>query len=206
MLTLYLGTPASCSLATHIALEEANAAYQTVKLDLSAGDQRNDKYLALNPKGRVPTLATERGVLTETPALLFYVAQMHPASRLAPLYHPYAMAELQAFNSYLCSTVHVAHAHGFRGARWSDDPSAIASMKAKVARNMSDCFALIEEKMLKGPWVLGDGYSVADPYLFTVALWLEGDGVDPQRFAKVHDHMTRMKARPAVQRVMASYN
>jgi glutathione S-transferase len=118
MLRLYFAT-GTCALATHIALEEAGAAYEAVRLDFAAQGQRTPEYLALNPKGRVPALVTESGTLTETPALLVYVAQSFPAAELAPLADPFALAQAQEFNSYLCSTVHVAHAHGRRGARWA---------------------------------------------------------------------------------------
>src|SRR5690242_16010448 len=115
--------PRTCALASHIALEEAGAPYEAVRLDFDRNEQRQEAYLAINPKGRVPALATERGILTETPAILAFVAQSFPAARLAPLDDPFAFARLQAFNSYLCSTVHVAHAHRRRGARWADDPA-----------------------------------------------------------------------------------
>lgn len=203
MLTLYFA-PGTCALASHIALEEAGADFAPVRVDFAAQDQRKPEYLAVNPKGRVPTLVTSRGVLTETPAILAYVAQSFPQAGLAPLGDAYAFAEMQAFNSYLCSTVHVAHAHKRRGARWADDPAAHVSMTAKVTQNMSDCFDLIETRMLKGPWVMGEAYTVADPYLFTIAGWLEGDGVDVARFPKVADHVRRMRERPAVQRALAT--
>ncbi|MBE0691915.1 MAG: glutathione S-transferase family protein [Aquamicrobium sp.] len=203
MLTFFY-TPNTCSLASHIALEEAGAAYEARRVDFSSGEQRSPAYLAVNPKGRVPALATPRGVLTETPAILAFVAQSFPASKLAPLDDPFAFAELQAFNSYLCSTVHVAHAHGRRGSRWVDDADAIAAMQKKVPETMAACFELIENGMLRGPWVMGETYSVADPYLFTIAGWLEGDGVDIARFPHVHDHRKRMTERPAVARAMAA--
>ena len=111
---------------------------------------------------------------------------------------------MQAFNSYLCSTVHVNHAHKLRGARWSDDVAAHESMRRKVAENMTDCAALIEASMFKGPWVMGVNYSVADPYLYTVGQWLEGDGVDTSQFTKLLDHRQRMRDRPAVQRAEAA--
>ena len=123
MLTLYYATN-TCALASHIALEEAGAAYETRWVDFGAAEQTKPEYLAINPKGRVPALVTERGVLTETPAILAYIAQSYPEARLAPLDDPFAFAELQAFMSYLCSTVHVAHAHRARGYRWADDPTA----------------------------------------------------------------------------------
>jgi glutathione S-transferase len=147
---------------------------------------------------------TPRGVLTETPAILAFIAQSFPEARLAPLDDPFAFAEVQAFNSYLCSTVHVNHAHRVRGARWADDADAIAAMQRKVQENMTACFELIEERMLRGPWVMGEAYSVADPYLFTIARWLPGDDVDIARFPGVRGHYARMEARPAVQRALAA--
>jgi glutathione S-transferase len=196
-------TPHTCALAAHIALEEAGADYALVKIDFKTSEQRSDTYLAINPKGRVPALITEKGILTETPALLAFVAQSFPKAKLAPLADPFAFAEMQAFNSYLCSTVHVAHAHGLRGYRWADEPSAIAEMKRKVPDSLSACYEPIEKDYLKAPWVMGDSYTVADGYLFTIAQWLEDDGVDPKRFPRILEHRQRVAKRPAVQRALA---
>ncbi len=204
MLKLFY-SPNTCALASHIALQEAGADYEAVRLDFRANEQRKPEYLAINPKGRVPALATDRGILTETPAILAFIAQSFPKARLAPLDDPFAFARAQAFNSYLCSTVHVAHAHRLRGPRWVDagDAAAIAAMQKKVPQSVGECFELIEREMFAGPWVMGDGYTICDPYLFTVARWLEGDGVDSARFPKVRDHRQRMSERPAVTTVLA---
>ena len=193
----------SCSLASAIALEEAGAAYELVVMDTKIGDQRKPEYLAINPKGRVPALVTDRGILTETPAILAFIAQSYPAARLAPLDDAYAFARAQAFNSYLCSTVHVAHAHKHRGHRWTDDVAAQAAMTAAVPKNEIACFQLIEDEMLAGPWVLGEAYSICDAYLFTLTGWLEGDGVDRRQFPKVAALYDRVAARPAVRKVLA---
>ena len=152
----------------------------------------------------MPALVTEHGALTETPAILAYIAQTHAAARLAPLDDPFAFADLQAFMSYLCATVHVAHAHRARGYRWADDPAAHEAMKRKVPQSVGACFDLIERKMLRGPWVMGDAYTVADPYLFTIARWMEVDSVDPAAVPRVLDHRDRMAERPAVQRALKS--
>lgn len=192
----------TCALASHIALEEAGAQYETARLDLRAGDQRKPAYLAINPKGRVPTLVTDRGVLTETPAILAFIAQRFPAAKLAPLDDPFAFAQVQAFNSYLCATLHVAHAHGPRGERWTDDPAALEALKRKVPQTVGECFALIEREMVRGPWVMGGAYTICDPYLFTLAGWMKGDGVDPARFPAIQDHGRRMAERPAVKRAL----
>jgi glutathione S-transferase len=203
MLTLYYA-PHSCALASHIALEHTGAEYATVRVDFARTEQRSPEYLRLNPKGRVPALVTDRGILTETPAILLFLCQSFPDAGLAPLDDPFALAQMNAFNSYLCATVHVAHAHRMRGHRWVDDPSAIAAMQRKVPQSVGDCFELIERELLQGPWVQGERYTVADGYLFTLAEWLEADGVDPQRFPKVADHRLRMSQHPVVAKVVAS--
>jgi glutathione S-transferase len=201
MLTFYYA-PGSCAMASHIALEEAGAAYDAVRMDLRAGDQRKPEYLSINPKGRVPALATDRGILTETPAILAFVAQTHPAARLAPFDDAFEFGRVQAFNSYLCSTVHVAHAHRMRAYRWADDAAAIAEMQRKTPQNVGECFDLIEREMFEGPWVTGERFTICDPYLFTLAGWIEGDGVDPARFPQIQAHQRRMKQRPAVKKVL----
>jgi glutathione S-transferase len=195
--------PATCALASHIALEEAGAEFVAIRLDFGADEQRKPDYLAINPKGRVPALVTDRGILTENPAILAFIAHSYPAANLAPLHDPFAFAQVQSFNSYLCATVHVAHAHRRRGYRWADSPASFEDMKRKVPETVGGCFDLIERKMFKGPWVMGEAYSICDPYLFTIAEWLESDGVDPTRFPKVHDHRRRMAERPAVKRAKA---
>ena len=202
MLKLYYA-PGTCALATHIALEEAGAPYEAVRVDFAGQAQRSAEYLAINPKGRVPALVTEHGTLTETPSLLCFVAQRFPGAELAPLADPFALGQIQEFNSYLCSTVHVAHAHGRRAARWADDAAAIEAMKRKVPATMTDCFDLIEHKLLKGPWVMGERYTICDPYLFTIGIWIEGDGVDTAKLPGVMEHRRRMLARPAVQKAVA---
>ena len=203
MLTLYYA-PHTCALASHIALEQVGADYKTVRVDFSRQEQRQPAYLAVNPKARVPALATERGILTETPAILIYISQLYPKAQLAPLEDPFALAQAQAFNSYLCATLHVAHAHRMRGYRWADDEAAIKAMQAKVPQSVGDCYALIERDMLTGPFVLGEKMSVCDFYLFTLAQWIEADRVDTGLLPKVLDHRRRMSEQPAVKRAIAA--
>ena len=202
MLKLYYA-PGTCALASHIALEEAGAAYDTVRLNFKNEDQKKPEYLKINPKARVPSLVTDRGIITETPAILIYIAQTHPAAKLAPLDDPYALAKVQAFNSYLCSTVHVAHAHRMRGARWADDPAAHEALKKKVPQTVGECFALIEREIFEGPWMMGKDYTVCDGYLYTLTQWLSADGVDVNKTPKIADHFRRVGERPAVQRALA---
>lgn len=202
MLKLFF-SKGSCAVASRIALEDAGAPYELVKVDLAAGEQRSPDYLKINPKGRVPALVTEQGVLTETPAILVYIAQTFPAARLAPLDDPFEFARLQAFNSYIASTVHINHAHGRRGARWADQQSSFEDMKAKVPETMMASMRMIELDYFEGPWVMGEQYTVADAYLHTISNWLEGDGVDIRDLPIIRDHHERMSERPSVQRALA---
>ncbi len=205
MLKLFYA-PGTCALASHIVLEEVEATYEPVRVDFSNKDQQKPEFLEVNPKGRVPALVTDRGILTETPAILVFICQNANRPELALLDDPFGFAQVQSFNSYLCSTLHVAHAHRMRGHRWvdADDAHSIAAMQRKVPETVGACFDLIEHDILKGPWVMGDAYTVCDPYLFTVARWLEGDGVDPKRIPKVVDHRQRVSERAAVKRALAA--
>ena len=90
-----------------------------------------------------------------------------------------------------------------RGHRWADDPAAIAEMQRKVPETVAASYDLIEREMLKGPWVMGNSYTICDPYLFTLAQWLEDDGVDPSRIPKVIQHRSRMSERPGVRKAIA---
>lgn len=201
MFKLYFA-PQTCALASHIALIDAGAPHEAVFVSFKQNEQRAPEYLAINPKARVPSLVTDRGVLTETPAILAFIAQAHPQAKLAPT-DPFAFAEAQAFNSYICSSLHVAHAHRMRGSRWADEAASFEDMKRKVPQTVAECFSLVERTLFKGPWVLGESYSICDPYLFTVARWMEADGVDPMKFPSVAGHRQRMSERPSVRQALA---
>src|SRR5207253_7285176 len=108
---------------------------------------------------------------TETRAILAYISSIAPSCDLTLSDDPFLVAKASSFNSYLCSTVHVAHSHRMRGSRWADEPSSFEDMKRKVPRTMAECFELIEQRMFEGPWVHGTQYSISDPYLFAIARW-----------------------------------
>jgi glutathione S-transferase len=201
MLRLYY-SPNSCALASHILLEEVNSDYSVVEVDFKADEQKKSDYLAINPKGRVPALVTEEGVLTETPAILLYIAQKYPQKKMIPFQDIFKLARIQEFNSYLCSTVHVAHAHRSRGSRWADDPVAIVDMTSKVTETVGACFRWLDTNMAVGPWVLGEDYSICDPYLFTITRWLKGDGIDRKTLPAINKHYLRMRDRLAVKNII----
>jgi glutathione S-transferase len=203
MMKLYY-TPDTCALASHITLIEASADYALERISFKREEQRKPDYLKINPKARVPALVTEEGVLTETPAILVYIAQKFPEKNLALMNEPFAFAEVQAFNSYLCSSAHIAHAHRMRGYRWVDanDTRSIEAMKKKVPESVGACYELVERELFKDPWVMGERFTICDPYLFTLVQWLEGDGVDIARLPRLKEFRERMSKRPSVQRAI----
>jgi len=204
MLKLYFAK-GSCSLASHVALEEAGATYMLERVDLGSGDQRKPDYLKLNPKGRVPALLTDKGVLTENPAILAYVAQAFPQAGLAANGDSYAFAQMQAFNSFLATSVHVAFAHDKRPQRYADGEAAAQAMRAKAPAALAEYFGLIQERFADGrPFVMGDQYTVADPYLFVFERWLKGDLGRLADYPAVAAHHARIAERPAVRAALAA--
>jgi len=203
-ITLYT-SGASIGLVSHFALEESGLPFKIVPMDFANKDQSSAEYLRINPKARVPSLVVDQGIITETPAILTYIAQIAPQSSLALPSDPFEYAQIQSFNAYLCSTTHVAHAHKLRGRRWVDNEAAIEALTANVPNTMAESFTMIEENMLQGPWVHGDRFTISDPYLYRIASWAESDGVDINRFPALKAHRERMAERDSVKTVEAFY-
>lgn len=200
MLKLYYA-PGTISIAVAITLNEAGLPYTPAKIDFKTAEQSAPDYLAVNPKGRVPALVLEDGtVLTETGALLEYIAALAPNAALVPT-DPHDAAHMRSTMYYLASTMHVAHAHKMRGSRWADQQSSYDDMAAKVPQTMAACAAHIEANCLRGNFVLGDRFSIADPYLFIVCNWLAGDGVNVSLYPRITAFMENMESRAAVKSI-----
>ncbi len=202
MLKLYYFT-GSIARSVFIALHEVGAEFESQALNPKNGDQRSPDYLAINPKGRVPALVTEHGILTENAAILEYIARRFPQAQLAPLDDAWALAQLQAFNGYLASTLHVNHAHRLRGPRWADLQSSYDDMYQKVPQTMGESMQYIEDNYLSGDWVMGDQFTIADAYFHAVCYWLTMDEIDIQAYPKAAAHFARMSARESVQKTLA---
>jgi glutathione S-transferase len=192
--------PRTISIAAAITLEESGLEYQTQMLDFSKGEQQGAAYIGINPKGRVPALVIGDMILTETGAILEYIATQVPG--LMPD-DPLAAAHARSVMYYLASTMHVNHAHKLRGSRWADSAESWADMTAKVPETMTASAAHIEAKCLAGPYILGDRFCVADAYLFQVCTWLEGDGVDTAQFPNIERLIDSMQGRASVQTLRA---
>ena len=194
--------PKTISIAAVLALHEAGVDFEAVKVDFSKAEQAGPHYHAINPKGRVPALVTDQGVVTETGAILEYIAALAPEAGLVPA-DALQAARMREAMYYLASTAHVNHAHKMRGARWATQETSFADMAAKVPETMTASAAYLENKVLAGPFVLGERISLADVYLYVVCTWLPGDQVDMTAFPKLTAFVAAMEARPSVAKARA---
>ena len=199
--TLYYA-PGACSLAAHIALEEAGAPFETVRLDLSKGDQRDPEYLAINERGRVPALWEDGWLLTENQAILRHIARMHPEAALWPA-DPREQAIADEWMAWLATNHHVAFAQALRPERFADDESGYPAIRARGRETFGDLATMTEVRLANGGWAVGGRYSVVDPYLLVFWNWgsRPAIGLDmANRFPAWTAHARAMAARPAVQR------
>lgn len=187
--------PRTISVAIAIVLEETGRPYDAIRVDFASAEQTKRDYREINPKGRVPALETSDGVLTETPAIIEYVAP-----HLVPE-DPYAAAKMRELMSYLNATMHPHHAHGIRGERWADEESSFADMKRKVPERMADCSAHLEHYLPTLPFSVGQLEVLSDAYLYVVLSWLPGDGVDISHYTRLAAFQHEMNTRASVQAV-----
>ncbi|MEJ6404517.1 glutathione S-transferase family protein [Yoonia sp. 2307UL14-13] len=187
--------PRTISVAVALALEEVGAPHELVLVDFASAAQTKPDYHKINPKGRVPALETPDGILTETGALLEYVA---PA--LVPD-NPFQAAKMRELMCYLNGTMHPHHAHRLRGERWADKESSFEDMRQKTPMRVAECCAYLAEQLPHMPFPLGEMQVVSDAYLFVVLSWLDGDGVDIADYPGLADFQARMENRASVKAI-----
>ncbi len=191
-------SPGACSLSPHIALIEAGLPFTLEKVDTKAKTtETGADFNAVNPRGYVPALRLDDGVvLTEGAAIVQYIADLKPDAELAPRPATLARARLQEELNFLASELHKGFIPLFNKTT-SDEEKAPA--KALVARRFDD----VEAKLADGrSYVLGERFSVADGYLFTIANWAAHVDFPLDRWPKVQAFMARLAERPSVQEAM----
>lgn len=199
-------SPGACSLASHIALEEAGAAFEPVLTPTASGAQRTPEYLAINPKGRVPTLVDGDFVLTENPAILRYIGARHPEARLWPS-NPQQEARCAEWLAWCSSGLHPTYSHVSRPERYATSEPARADVVETGRAATRSLWRDVDRKIAReaAPWLLGADYSVADIYVFVLWAWARSPalGIEPARDLHAWtEHARRMGERPAVRRVL----
>ena len=203
---LYL-SPGACSLAAHIALEETGAPFDVEIVSVRERQNLDARYLAINPKARVPVLAIpgEPRVLTETPAILTYLARRHPDARLLPLDDPLREARCHEWLAWLVGWVHgVGYGTLWRPGRFIGDPALHGAISAHGRGLIDAANASIEAALADGrTWAEPGGHSIVDPFLLVLYRWGVAIGLDMARHPAWTAHSQREAERPAARRALA---
>ncbi len=192
----------SSALAAHILLHEVGAAHEAIAVSIAKGEHQSPAFLRSNPKGRIPVLETPDGIITENPAILEFIAATDPSMTCLPK-GAFAQAQARSLCAYLCATVHVAFAHGKRGARWADAPASLKDMQHVAPSNLAASARFLESQLTLDPWALGQNYSYCDPYLYLVGRWCAMTSVTLDDFPKLKAHRDAMNIRPATKVALA---
>src|SRR5271170_5931439 len=189
-------------MAPHIALEEAGASYTPQLVSIPKSEHLADGYLQnVNPRGKVPALRTERGVLTENVAILTYIARSFPGANLLPE-EPIEMARCLAHMAYLSNTVHPAFTHIVRPGRFATEESAHENLKVTGRANAWTLRQELDAILAGKEWVLGSQYSVADPYTLVIYGWGMLHSMPLEELRNYTAFKDRMLQRPAVRKVL----
>jgi glutathione S-transferase len=186
--------PGACSLSPHIVALEAGIPLQLEKTDIKTKlTESGEDFERINPKGYVPTLVLDNGeVLTEGTAIVQYLADLKPESGLAPANGTLPRYRLQEMLGYINSELHKNYSSLFN----PDTPeTARAERKAYLLRR----YQFIENTLAKQPWLLGEQFTAADVYLFTITSWAGHVGLDLSRFTALAAFQQLVASRPAVQ-------
>jgi glutathione S-transferase len=195
-------SPGACSIVPHIALEEAGADFEPVRVMLAEGQHLKPDFLAINPHGRVPALGTDRGVITENPAILNFIADLYGAAGSVPRGDPYETARCNELICWFASSVHIAFAQVWRGSRFTDDEALWPAIETGGRAALAKQFAEIESLCGDG-WLVGGRFSAADGYATIFFRWGRRIGIDMSAFPAWSALVQRALERPAVQRVLA---
>ncbi len=190
-------SPGACSLSPHIALREAGLPFTTEKVDLRSKQTAGGAdFSAINPKGYVPVLQLDDGsLLTEGPAIVQYIADQAPASELAPAAGTLARYRLAEWLNFISTEVHKAYGPLF-------NPASSDDMKSAARAALAKRFTYINAELAGRDYLVGDRFSVADGYLFTVTNWAGHVAVPLDGYPALLAFQDRVGARPMVQQAL----
>ena len=189
--------PGACSLSPHIVLCESGLAFEPVFADMKTHKlSGGTDYYGINPKGYVPCLELDSGDrLTEGPAIVQYIADQVPAKNLAPANGTMARYRLQEWLNFITSELHKGFSPLF-------NPAVPEEYNVMARAKLSDRLGWVDTQLEGKSYLMGDNFSVADAYLFTVAGWGKFVGVDITGMKSLTAFVGRIAARPAVQEAM----
>jgi glutathione S-transferase len=192
-------SPGACSLSPNIVAHEAGIELRLQKVDLKTKTLAVEgDFLRINPKGYVPALELDNGdILTEGPAILQYLADLEPETKLAPAAGTMERYRLQELLNYLNSEIHKTYSPLFK-------PNTSTEVRAEREAYLHKRYELLDKQLENRPYLMGDGFTVADAYLFTVTRWAGALKLDLSNFAHLQEFQKRVSARPAVKAAMTA--
>ena len=187
-------SPGTCSLSPHIALREAGLTIELVPVNIKTHKLSDGSdYFTINPKGSVPVLELDDGKrLTEGPAIVQYIADQAPQTNLAPANGTWERYRLQEWLNFITSELHKGFSPLF-------NPKSPEEAKTLARDKLNERLKWVDEQLQGKSYLMGETFTVADGYLFTVAGWGKFVGVDLAPLTQLSAFMTRVAARPAVQ-------
>ncbi len=193
--------PVACSLVPYILLTEAKAQFETMVINLGKAEHLSEKYLALNPKGKVPTLIIDGQVLTENIAIQVWIAHQFPSLEFLPK-EPMKYAQALSLMSWCSSAIHPKLTQQARPERYCDLPGSAQSVQDLGSHSLLELFA-IADTMLEGREWFFDHFTCVDAYFY----WCFRRGSmfkgDTSIFKNCQRHMDLMERRPSVQKLLA---
>lgn len=189
----------ACSLSPHIVLEESGLRYETESVDLKTKVTANGAdYWAINPKGYVPALLLDSGeLLTEGPAIVQYLADQVPDKKLAPANGTIERYRLQGWLTFIGTELHRSFSPFF-------NPTASDDWKAAAMSNLERRLSYTDQQLAGKSYLMGENFSVADAYLFTMLNWTKPIQLDLAKWPNLTAFQTRVAARPGVQAALKS--
>ena len=189
--------PGACSLSPHIVAREAGIELELERVDLKTKrTQSGADYFEINPKGSVPVLQLDNGeLLSEGPVIAQYLADLKPQSKLAPANGTLARYRLQEALGLINSELHKSYSPLF-------DPSTPDTVRSSRKLALLKQYTWLDQRLAKQPWLLGDEFSAADAYLFTVTNWASHVDLDLSSFSALAAFQKRVAGRPFVQAAM----
>ena len=212
MITLHYH-PSNASFAPHILLQELGVPFALQRVDRDRGEHKSPAYLLLNPNGLIPVLVDGELVLYETAAICLHLADTHPAAGLAPALATPERAHLYKWLMWMTNTLQATLIHYFYGDRLVDSGNTAGArqVRAHAQARAVQCLQQLDAHLAanaahqRGPWMMGDEYSLLDPYALMLCRWTRGFDASPARsFAHIGPYLQRVLARPAVQRVLVT--
>ena len=193
-------SPVACSLSPHIALREAGLEFTLVRVDLKSHTLVSDgsDFARINPKGYVPVLELDDGTrLTEGPAIVQYIADLKPEAGLAPKAGTLARYRLQEWLAFINSEIHKGFGPLF-------NPKTPEEYKTIARQNLVNRLNYVAGHLEKQPYLMGEQFSVADGYLFTVLNWGQWTGINVKEWPSLVAFQERVGNRPAVKAAQAA--